>query len=177
MGEEADQCNLAKDIFPEGKSGGFDKLSEHATIFPPHPGPLPACEGEAVQARTLSHWLMFAQLRNWFERKSPNHLRQTRYEFDGETIMADGPFARRISVKLQDIHEIGIETTDAGPFVEDVFWLINRDTDGLRIPQQSPVFQALMENFGALQGFDWQPFTQAMSCTDCRYFLCWRRRT
>jgi hypothetical protein len=118
---------------------------------------------------------MLAKLRNWFEKRSPNHLRQTRYDFDGESITADGPLARRVSVRLQDIYEIGVETTDAGPFVEDVFWLINRGTDDLRIPQESPVFKVLMERFGTLEGFDWKPFTEAMACTDCRYFLCWKR--
>jgi hypothetical protein len=118
---------------------------------------------------------MLTKLRNWFERKSPNHLRQACYEFDGETITVDGPFARRVSVRVQDIHEIGVETTDTGPFIEDVFWLINRETDGLRIPQGSPVFKALMERFESLEGFDWEPFVEAMACPDCRYFLCWRR--
>ena len=78
-------------------------------------------------------------------------------------------------MRVEDIREIGVETTDAGPFVDDAFWLINRDTDSLRIPQDSPVFKELMDYFGSLPGFDWKPFTEAMSCTDCHYFLCWRR--
>lgn len=118
---------------------------------------------------------MFAKLRNWFESKSPNHRRQTRHEFDGQTITADGPLARRVSVRVADIHEIGIETTDTGPFDEDVFWLINRDTDALRIPQESPVFKALMDQFGSLEGFDLQPLIQAMACAENRYFLCWKK--
>lgn len=118
---------------------------------------------------------MFGRIRNWLEKKSPNPLRQTRCAFDGDTITADGPFARRVSIRVQDIHEIGIKTTDAGPFVEDVFWLINRDAEALHIPQQSPVFKVLMDRFGSLEGFDWPSFTEAMACTDCRYFLCWRR--
>ena len=118
---------------------------------------------------------MFAKLQNWFTKKSPNHLRQILFSFDGHTITADGPLAHRTSVRIEDICEIGVETSDAGPFVEDVFWLINRDTDGLRIPQDSPVFKALMDAFGSFDGFDWQPFTEAMACTDRRYFLCWRR--
>jgi len=118
---------------------------------------------------------MFDKLQTWLSKKSPNHLRQTRFSFDGHTIMADGPFARRTSVRIEDIREIGVETTDAGPFGEDVFWLINRDIDGLRIPQGSPVFKALMDSFKSFDGFDWEPFTAAMTCTDCRYFLCWRR--
>ncbi len=118
---------------------------------------------------------MFAKLQNWFTKKSPNHLQKIRFSFDGHTITADGPLAHRTSVRIEDIREIGVETSDGGPFVEDVFWLINRDTDGLRIPQESPVFKTLMDAFSSFDGFDWQPFTEAMSCTDRRYFLCWRR--
>src|ERR1043166_4541797 len=118
---------------------------------------------------------MFAKLQNWFTKKSPNHLRQIRFSFDGHTITADGPLAQRTSVRVEDIREIGVETTDTGPLVEDVFWLINRDTEGLRIPQDSPVFKELMDAFGSFEGFDWQAFAEAMACTDRRYFLFWRR--
>jgi len=100
-----------------------------------------------------------------------------RFTFDGQTIVADGPLARRTSVKVKDIDEIGIQTTDAGPFVEDVFWLINRETDDLYIPQDSPVFKTMMDSFGSFDGFDWKPFTEAMSCTDRQYFLCWKRKS
>ena len=48
--------------------------------------------------------------------------------------------------------EIGVETTDTGPFVENIFWLINRD---FRIPQESPAFKELMDYFGSLERFDW----------------------
>jgi hypothetical protein len=33
----------------------------------------------------------------------------------------------------------------------------------------------LIDRFGSLEGFDWRPFIEAQSCTDNRYFLCWRR--
>jgi hypothetical protein len=118
---------------------------------------------------------MLTELKDWFAKRSPNHARHTRFSFDGHTFAADGPFARRISVRIEDVQEIGIETTDRGPFIEDLFWLINRDTDDLRIPQDSPVFATLMDYFGKWEGFDWQPFTEAMACAECRYFLCWKR--
>lgn len=118
---------------------------------------------------------MFAKLQSWFTKKSPNHLRQIRFSFDGHTITAEGPLAHRTSVRIEDIHEIGVETDDTGPYVEDVFWLINRDSDSLRIPQDTPVFKSLMDAFRSFDGFDWQPFIEAMACTDRRYFLCWRR--
>ena len=118
---------------------------------------------------------MFAKLQNWIAKKSPSLTRQIRFSFDGHTITADGPIAWT-SVRVEDVHEIGIETTDAGPSVEGVFWLINRDSDRLLIPLDSPVFKALRDCFRSFEAFNWQSFDEAMSCTERRYFLCWRRK-
>ena len=119
---------------------------------------------------------LIARFQNWFARKSPKHLRHVRFSFDGQTITAEGPFAKKVFLRLRDIDEIGIETSDTGPIIEDLFWLINRDSDALRIPQDSPVFRQLMDHFGTFPGFNWQPFIDAMSCTDQHYFQCWRKR-
>lgn len=118
---------------------------------------------------------MLAWFKSWLARKSPNHKRQLVFSFDGKCITADGPLAEKTLVRVENIQEIGIETTDLGPYVEDVFLLINRDTDALRIPQGSAVFNELMAYCDTLEGFDWQPFTAAMSCTDSKYFLCWKK--
>ncbi len=117
---------------------------------------------------------MFAKLQNWIAKKSPSLARQILFSFDGHIITADGPIAWT-SVRVEDIREIGIETTDTGPVSEDVFWLINRDSNSLRIPQNSPVFKKLRDYFHSFEGFNWPSFTEAMSCTERRYFFCWRR--
>ncbi len=117
---------------------------------------------------------MFAKLQNWIAKKSPSYARQIVFSFDGHTITADGPIAWA-SLRVEAIREIGIETTDTGPAVEDVFWLINRDSDRLLIPQDSAVFKKLKDYFRSYEGFNWQSFTEAMSCTERRYFLCWQR--
>ena len=117
---------------------------------------------------------MFAKLQNWIAKKSPSFARQILFSFDGHTITVDGPIAWA-SVRVKDIHEIGVETTDTGPHGEDVFWLINRDSDRLLIPQDSPAFKKLRDYFRSFEDFNWQSFTEAMSCTERRYFLCWRR--
>lgn len=135
----------------------------------------PAFGRQPLSANVRRIRAVFAKLRDRFTKKLPNRRRQTRFTFDGQTITADGPLARWVSVRAEDIREIGVETIDAGPFIEDVFWLVNRDTDGLRIPRKSSVFKTLMDYFGSFEGYDWQPFTEAMACTDCRYFLCWRQ--
>ena len=97
------------------------------------------------------------------------------YSFDGRTIGVGRPWGRKVCVEIQDIEEIGVETTDKGPFMEDVFWVINRDKECLRIPEPAAAFPTLMKCFESWDGFDWKPFVEAMSCTENRYFRCWKR--
>ena len=100
---------------------------------------------------------------------------RTNYRVAGQTIIVKRPFSRAVSVNIDELDEIGVETTDQGPFVEDVFWILQQGRIRIRIGDPHPVFKTLMERFGSLEGFDWKPFIEAQSCTDNRYFLCWRR--
>ena len=100
---------------------------------------------------------------------------RTNYWFDGKTIRFKRPFSRCVSVRIVDLDEIGVETTDQGPFVEDVFWILKQGKMHIRIGEPHPIFKMLMDSFGSLEGFDWQPFVEAQSCTDNRYFICWRK--
>src|SRR3989442_827678 len=93
------------------------------------------------------------------------------YSLDGQTITVKRPFARNVSVRINELDEIGVETTDQGPFVEDVFLVLKRGATRIRIPDLHPVFKKLMDRFGSLDGFDWRPFVEAMSCTENHYFL------
>ncbi len=102
------------------------------------------------------------------------HLR-TNYWLNGDTFTFKRPFSKPVSFKIDEFDEIGVETTDQGPFVEDVFWILKRGDMRLRIGDPHPVFKILMDRFGSLEGFDWRPFIEAQSCADNRYFLCWRR--
>lgn len=100
---------------------------------------------------------------------------RTNYWLDGQTLTVKRPFSRRVSVRLEEFDEIGVETTDQGPFVEDMFWILKRGEMRLRIGEPHPVFELLMERLGSLEGFDWRPVVEAQSFTGNRYFLCWRR--
>jgi hypothetical protein len=120
---------------------------------------------------------MMIKAQKWFATmlfKSTRHLR-INYSFDGDIVTVERPLGRKLSLSLHDVDEIGVETTDRGPFMEDVFWVLKQGTTSLRIPEPSHVFKILMNRFRSLPGFDWRPFTEAMACTDCRYFCCWKR--
>lgn len=100
---------------------------------------------------------------------------RTNYWLRSDTFTFKRPFSRPISMRIDEFDEIGVETTDQGPFVEDVFWVLKRGQMRIRIGDPHPVFKMLMERFDSLEGFDWRPFIEAQSCSENRYFLCWRR--
>lgn len=100
---------------------------------------------------------------------------RTEYWLDAQTLTIIPPFRDRFAVRIDELDEIGIETTDQGPFVEDVFWILKQGPARVRIGEPHPVFKELMDSFGSLEGFDWESFAEAMSCTENRYFPCWTR--
>lgn len=80
-------------------------------------------------------------------------------------------------IRWADLYEIGIVTTDEGPFVDDVFWLLLDETRkaGCVIPSEAPGLNELLQKLFALPGFDSEAVVRAMGCTDNATFLCWRR--
>src|SRR6266705_663441 len=45
---------------------------------------------------------------------------RTNYWLHGDTFTFKRPFRRPVSMRIDEFDEIGVETTDQGPFVEDV---------------------------------------------------------
>lgn len=117
----------------------------------------------------MIEWLLFKPL-GWVARQL-----RTDYSLDGQTLTVKRPFRETISVAIEDLDEVGVETTDQGPFAEDIFWILTKGRLRLRIGDPHPVFHMLMDRFKSLEGFDWQPFIEAMSCCENRYSPCWRR--
>ena len=76
-----------------------------------------------------------------------------------------------------DLVEIGILTTDEGPFREDVYFLLIGPTceKGCAIPQGAGGSQKLVERLQALAGFDHEAVIRAMGCTSNARFVCWRK--
>jgi hypothetical protein len=100
---------------------------------------------------------------------------RTNYLLQGDIFTFKRPFRSSVSLRIEDFDEIGAESTDQGPFAEDMFWILKRGKVRLRIGDPHPMFKQLMERFGSLPGFNWLPFIEAQSCTRNRYFVCWRK--
>jgi hypothetical protein len=79
-------------------------------------------------------------------------------------------------IAWSELQEVGVVTTDEGPFVEDVyFMLIGPENTGCVVPQCSEGSQTLVERLLQLPGFDEPLFIKAMGSTSNRKFVCWRR--
>jgi hypothetical protein len=122
---------------------------------------------------------MLARIKNWLVRRrladAPFYVR-THYSFEGGTLRAFDPIGFDQRLTTSQFVEVGIETTSLCPFAEDVFWLINRHGESVRVPQCSPVFGELLKHFEVFTDFDWEACTRAMACTDDAYFSCWSRK-
>jgi hypothetical protein len=122
---------------------------------------------------------MLARVRKWLHRNKlvqrPFYER-TEYTFDGTVIRARDPLGTDRSICVSLISDVGIETNSLGPFVEDVFLLLNREAEAIRIPQCSSVFNQLLEHFKSFEGFDWDAVGRSMTCTKDAFFACWSRK-
>src|SRR4051812_17361617 len=79
-------------------------------------------------------------------------------------------------VAWDELVEVFVMTTDAGPFVEDVFFVLEgKHGTGCVVPQGAPESSQLLERLQRLPGFDNEAIIQAMSCTENARFVCWRR--
>jgi len=78
-------------------------------------------------------------------------------------------------VSWADLQRVEVVTTDEGPFVPDVFWVLHGTDGGCAVPQGATGDSALLERLQTLPGFDNKAFIDAMTCASDRRFLCWQR--
>lgn len=103
---------------------------------------------------------------------------QVRVDFDEDMISVIHEDGTRESVKWSELTAVVIKTTDQGPLLEDVFFILfgNDQKSGCVVPQEatgaSELFSALQDR---LPGFDNEKVIEAMSSTDNHSFLIWSR--
>jgi len=90
-------------------------------------------------------------------------------------VLGDGTIE---AVTWQDLVEVQIVTTDEGPFVDDVFFLlVGADGKGCCVPQGAPGSERLLERLQGLPGFDNDQVIRAMGCAENARFVCWKKKT
>jgi hypothetical protein len=79
------------------------------------------------------------------------------------------------TVHWDTLRAVLIETSDAGPFVEDVWWVLI-DGDGHCIIPQEAGGEDLLTRLQQLSSFDNDAVIAAMASVENKLFLCWQRQ-
>jgi hypothetical protein len=87
--------------------------------------------------------------------------------------LADGKVEQ---VTWDDLLEVAILTTRAGPFAEDLFFVLTGHADGgCVVSLGATKGNSLLERLLRLPGFDNGAVSRAMASTGNEKFVCWRR--
>jgi len=97
-------------------------------------------------------------------------------EFDAECVSYYHPAGEIQTIRWEELDEVGIVTTDEGPFVEDVFFmLLSVDRKGCAIPQSADGNEPLLARLQMLPSFDNNAFIVAMGSTSNQNFRLWKK--
>ncbi len=96
-------------------------------------------------------------------------------EIGDEWIICRHGETRQQGVRWSDLKAVLIETTDQGPFQNDVFWVLVGEKSRCVVPQEAEGSQQLLARLQTLAGFDSSAVIEAMGSAENRTFVCWRR--
>jgi hypothetical protein len=96
--------------------------------------------------------------------------------FDADGVTRTMPDGRIESITWDELQEVKIVTTDEGPNVDDVFWVLSGNGKGCTVPSESVGMKELLNRLQTLPGFNNAAVIQAMGCTQKEKFICWQRK-
>ncbi len=129
----------------------------------------------------LLNWLSHPFRRNAPEVIERSRLRQAAnaVEFDEHGVKCwferEGCASAVQFFAWHDLHQIVIITTDEGPFVDDLFWVLSGTGETCVIGSEAAGMDDLLAQLQELPGFHNDAVISAMSSTENAEFLCWRR--
>lgn len=81
------------------------------------------------------------------------------------------------AVSIEALARIRIETTDSGPWGEDMYWIFEEDGGNtLHIPASASNIEGLFDAFSALDGVNYDAVTKATGSTENGEFLIWSKQ-
>lgn len=108
-----------------------------------------------------------------FKRKSRRIVEKV--VFDESKIIHSPLKGEDVELHWADLCEVSIETTDQGPFVDDVFWVLAGGGQFCRISSTAGGMGELLEKLGELPGFNHEVVIVAMSVATNATFECWKK--
>ncbi len=113
----------------------------------------------------------------WWQRRrissAPLFESSFRVECDSREIICYQADASSERISWSDLQKVEIFTTDEGPFVPDVFWILHGSQHRCTIPQGATGDDLLLERLQELPGFDKEAFITSMSSPSNARFVCW----
>lgn len=91
--------------------------------------------------------------------------------FDADYIYLQLPERKLRKLPWDSIMAVAIETTDQGPFLEDLWWHIAGRDIVLTYPNQAEGAETMAERLQELPSFGNAAMIEAMSCAENRVFL------
>lgn len=98
-------------------------------------------------------------------------------EFDDERVVHHRRDGKLEAIEWAELDEVGILTTDEGPFADDVIWMLLAPggRSGCAIPSDADGMDLLLPRLQQLPGFDNGQVIRAMATAVDARFVCWRR--
>ena len=80
------------------------------------------------------------------------------------------------TIQWSELKEIAVITTDEGPFVDDVFWVLSGTDTGCLVPSEADGAKELLAHLQKLPGFNNEAVIQALGSTANAKFVCWSKQ-
>lgn len=93
--------------------------------------------------------------------------------YDEEKVWVKYPLRWKKSMNWEAVKGVMLQTTDEGPFVEDVFWHICGEHKVLTYPASAIGVDDLMKRLQKLEGFDSRTLLRAIGCCENEQFVLW----
>ncbi|MBI3942656.1 MAG: hypothetical protein HY326_06540 [Chloroflexi bacterium] len=97
-----------------------------------------------------------------------------RVTVDDTAVSCTTPGGDMSTVTFAELESVIIRTTDEGPGVPDVFWVLTGAGQTCVVPQGATGEEALIDRLMTLPGFRFETMIAAMSCTENQEFDCWK---
>jgi hypothetical protein len=114
-------------------------------------------------------------LSRFFGRKKSTSKPKETVLFDDEKITRTMRDGNQETLLWSDLEEVAIITTDEGPFVDDVFWVLSGKASGCLAPSEAVGVGELIVRLQKLPGFKNEVVIEAMGSTTNAKFVCWTK--
>ncbi|WP_409525709.1 hypothetical protein [Nitrincola sp. MINF-07-Sa-05] len=93
--------------------------------------------------------------------------------FDEDKVWAHWPDKEPQSIAWSELIGVAVETTDQGPFVEDVWWHLATKKEVVTYPSEATGAGELLQRLQEIPTFNNECLIQAMSSTSNQSFILW----